>query len=173
MKRSKHGLLVFPPKKTLLRRGYCSIGQWCCSMTSKQNIYWFLEVLGHDFFSPERSLNQPKTTRVCQIRSINQSNPTISVRLLFLFCSRVFILRSYENHSNELCQKLCQQNNVSKPSRDHPLTLPSPCTASSQPLTNEPKIQGKGLINALSLGTYWSMAGIVFGITTPFKSGCQ
>ena len=45
-------------------------------------------------FSPERSLNQPKTTHVC-IRSINQSNRSISVRLLFLFCSRVFISRSY------------------------------------------------------------------------------
>jgi len=38
-------------------------------------------------FTPERSLNQPKATRVC-IRSINQSNRSISVRLLFLFCSR-------------------------------------------------------------------------------------
>ena len=42
--------------------------------------------------------NQPKATRVC-IRSINQSNRSISVRLLFLFCSRVIILRSYENRS--------------------------------------------------------------------------
>ena len=39
------------------------------------------------------------TKRVCQIRSINQSNCTISVRLLFPFCSRVFISRSYENRS--------------------------------------------------------------------------
>ena len=53
---------------------------------------------GHEVFSPERSLNQPKATRVC-IRSINQSNRSISVRLLFLFCSRVFISRSYENRS--------------------------------------------------------------------------
>ena len=34
--------------------------------------------LGLKFFSPKRSLNQPKTTRVC-IRSINQSNRFISV----------------------------------------------------------------------------------------------
>ena len=34
-------------------------------------------------------VNQPKATRVC-IRSTNQSNRCISVRLLFLFCSRVF-----------------------------------------------------------------------------------
>ena len=53
----------------------------------------------HEGFSPECSLyNQPKATRVC-IRSINQSNRSISVRLLFRFCSRVFISRSYENHS--------------------------------------------------------------------------
>ena len=51
---------------------------------------------GHEVFSAERSLNHPKATRVC-IRSINQSNRSISVRLLFLFCSRVFISRSYEN----------------------------------------------------------------------------
>ena len=31
--------------------------------------------------------------------SINQSNRSISVRVLFLFCSRVFISRSYENRS--------------------------------------------------------------------------
>ena len=55
----------------------------------------FLDV---KFFSPERSLNQPKAARVC-IHSINQSNRSISVRLLFLFCSRVFISRSYENCS--------------------------------------------------------------------------
>ena len=35
-------------------------------------------VLGHEVFSPERSLNQPKAKRVC-IRSINQSNRFISV----------------------------------------------------------------------------------------------
>ena len=53
---------------------------------------------GHEVFSPERLLNQPKATRD-YIRSINQSNRSISVRSLFLFCSRVFISRSYENRS--------------------------------------------------------------------------
>ena len=61
-------------------------------MTSKRSIDRFLEN------SPERSLNHPKATRVC-IRSINQSDRSISVRLLFLFCSYVFISRSYENRS--------------------------------------------------------------------------
>ena len=49
---------------------------------------------GHEDFQPSVRL-----TCVC-IRSINQSNRFISVRLLFLFCSRVFIWRSYENRSS-------------------------------------------------------------------------
>ena len=49
-------------------------------------------------FSSERPLDQLKATRVC-IRSTNQSNRSILVSLLFLFCSRVFISRSYENRS--------------------------------------------------------------------------
>ena len=36
----------------------------------------------HEVFSPERSLNQPKATRVC-IRSINHSNRSFFVRLFF------------------------------------------------------------------------------------------
>ena len=58
-----------------------------------------IKFLGHEAFSPESSLSQPRAKRVC-IRSTNQSNRCISVRLLFLFCSRVFISRSYENRSN-------------------------------------------------------------------------
>ena len=54
---------------------------------------------GNEGFSAEPSLNQPKARCIC-IRSINQSNRSISVRLLFLFCSRVFVSRSYENRSN-------------------------------------------------------------------------
>ena len=53
---------------------------------------------GHEVCLPERSLSQPKARCVC-IRSIHQLNHSISVRLLFLFCSRVFISRSYENRS--------------------------------------------------------------------------
>ena len=98
-KDQRHGLFVFPPKKTLIWRRHCSIGQSCSSMTSKRSIGWFLESsLAWSFFSPECSLIQPKATRVC-VRSINQSNSSISVRLLFLFCSRVFISRSHENLS--------------------------------------------------------------------------
>ena len=53
---------------------------------------------GHKVCLPARSLSQPKPRCVC-IRFIHQSNRSISVRLLFLFCSRVFISRSYENRS--------------------------------------------------------------------------
>ena len=67
----KHGLFVFPPKKTLYHwTRHCWIGQSCCSMTSKWHI--------------------------------DQSNRSISVRLLFLFCSCVIISRSYKNRSNVL-----------------------------------------------------------------------
>ena len=55
---------------------------------------------GMKFFPPEHSLNQPKATSVCIVLT-NQSNRSISVRLLFLFCSRVFISRSYENRSKK------------------------------------------------------------------------
>ena len=48
------------------------------------------------FILPERSLKQPKATRVC-FRLINQSNRSISVGLLFLVSLRVFTSRSYEN----------------------------------------------------------------------------
>ena len=51
---------------------------------------------GHEAYSAERSLNQPKPRGGC-IHLINQSNRFISVLLLFLFCSCVFISRSYEN----------------------------------------------------------------------------
>ena len=53
---------------------------------------------GREVFSTERSRNQPKATRV-RFRSTNQSNRSISVRLFFLFCSRLFISRSHENRS--------------------------------------------------------------------------
>ena len=50
---------------------------------------------GMNFSLPGRSLNQTTATCVC-IRSLNQSNRTISVRSLFLFSSRFFISRTYE-----------------------------------------------------------------------------
>ena len=92
MKRSKYGLLVFPPKKTLIWRRYCSISQSCCSMTWKRSVDWFLESSsGMNFFSAERLLNQPKARAFVSVR---QWNPSISVRLYFLFCLRV----SFQGH---------------------------------------------------------------------------
>ena len=57
------------------------------------------------------SLNQPKATRIC-IRSINQSNRFISVRLMFLFCSRVFISWSYENRSKAMVKRTTKTWNL-------------------------------------------------------------
>ena len=62
--------------------------------------YWLISrKFSKKFLSPEPSLNQPKTMRVC-ISSINQSNRSIFFRSLFQFCSGVFISRSYKNHSD-------------------------------------------------------------------------
>ena len=55
-------------KENLTWRRHCSIGQLCCSITSKRSINWFLEpwkLFGHEAFSPERALNQPKATLFC------------------------------------------------------------------------------------------------------------
>ena len=92
MKRSKHGLFVFPPKKTLI---------WKSIVRRQSEVQIdFQKVLWQEvFFHPSVRLNQPKATRE-RVRSINQSNRSISVCKLFLFCSRVFISRSYENRSN-------------------------------------------------------------------------
>ena len=68
-------------------------------MTLKRSIDWYRQSSsGHEVFSPKSSLNLAKATRVCT-RLINQSKRSISVYLLFLFCLRVFISRSYENRS--------------------------------------------------------------------------
>ena len=95
MKGFKHGFFVFPPEKTLICGSHCSIDQSCCGMTSKAKYRLVSRrSLSMNFVLPERLLNQPKATL-----SKNQSNRSISVCLLFLFCSCVFISRSYENRS--------------------------------------------------------------------------
>ena len=53
---------------------------------------------GMKFFHPSVRLTNQRP-RAFEIRSINQSNRSISVCLFFLFCSRVFIWRSHENRS--------------------------------------------------------------------------
>ena len=52
---------------------------------------------GMKFFHPSVRLTNQKPRAFVSVRY--QSNRSISVRLLFLFCSRVFISRSYENRS--------------------------------------------------------------------------
>ena len=89
MERSKHGFFLFPPKKTLIWRRHSSITQSCCSMTWKRSIDWYLESSREwSFFYGSVCLTNQKPRAF------------VSVRLLFLFCSRVFISRSYENRSN-------------------------------------------------------------------------
>ena len=111
MKRSKHGVFVFPPKKTLMWRGIVLLANRVAVWRQSEVSVDFYKVHGHELFSPERSLNLPKATRVC-ICSINQSNRSIFVRLLFLFCSNVFISRSYQNRSMKLDvgEEICSIN---------------------------------------------------------------
>ena len=49
----------FPPKKNLIWKKHCLIGQSCCSMMSKRSIGWFLESSGAwSFFTRVRLTNQ-------------------------------------------------------------------------------------------------------------------
>ena len=69
MERTKHGLFVFPPKKTLIWRRHCSIDQSCCSMTSKQ----FLESSpGMRFVYPSVRLANQKPSAFVSVRYTNQ-----------------------------------------------------------------------------------------------------
>ena len=98
-KRSKHGLFIFWPKKTLIWRSIVFYWPIVIQYDFKAK-YWLIsrKFSGMKFFSPKRLLNKSKAMRVC-IHLINQSNCSISIRLLFLFCSQVVISRSFENRS--------------------------------------------------------------------------
>ena len=92
--------LRFSAKKTLVWRRHCSIGQSCCSMTSKRSIYAFLRVLGHEIFSPERRLTNQKP-RAFNIYPFDKTIKSFYFcSFVFSYCSRVFISRSYENCFN-------------------------------------------------------------------------
>ena len=100
MKRSKHCLFVFPPKRTLMEK---ALFDWPIVLQYNVKARHRLisrKFFGHEVFLPECSLNQPKATRVC-IRSINQSNRSISFRLCFLFRSRV----SFQDHTKIVLTK--------------------------------------------------------------------
>ena len=90
MKRSKHGLCLFPPKKTLIWRRHCSIGQSCCSMTSKRSIDWFLESSsGMKFF-----LTIQKPRAFVSVRQTNQ------IALFPFVCCFCFVrASSFQGHT--------------------------------------------------------------------------
>ena len=99
LKRSKHGLFVFPTKENPYMEK--ALFDWPIvlqyHLKAKYRLI-FRKFFGMNFFSAKLSLNQPKAKpRTFCIRSTNKSNRFISVRLFFLYCSRVFISRSYEN----------------------------------------------------------------------------
>ena len=96
--RSKHGLFVFPPKKTLIWRRHCSIGQLCCSMTSKRSIDWFLEsTSGLKFFHSSVRLTNQKPRAFVSVRWTNQ----IALSALFpLVCCLCFVRAfSFQGHT--------------------------------------------------------------------------
>ena len=93
----------------------------------------FWKVLGREVFSPERSLNQAKATRVC-ICLIYQPSRSLSFLLLFLFCWQVLILRWYENRSNNV---KCKWNGTSRWGREHMVTsFPFSFQTWTRPLSN-------------------------------------
>ena len=73
MKRLKHGLFVFPPKKTLIWRRHCSIGQSCCSMTSKRSIGLISRKLsGMKFLHPSVRLTNQRPRAFVSARETNK-----------------------------------------------------------------------------------------------------
>ena len=90
-KRTKHGLFVFPPKKTLIWRRHCSIDQSCCSMTSKR----FLESSsGMKFFQPSVRLTNQKPDEFVSVRQTNQ------IALFSFVCCFCFVPAfSFQGHA--------------------------------------------------------------------------
>ena len=91
--RSKHGLFVFPPKKTLIWRRHCLpwpiVLQYDVKAKFRLNTRRFSGWLF--FFSSERSLNQPKATHICiYIRSVVIS--ALFARFHFKIIRKLFYL---------------------------------------------------------------------------------
>ena len=100
MERTKHGLFVFPPKKTLIWRRHCSIDQSCCSMTSKQ----FLESYsGMKFVYPSVRLANQKPGAFVSVRCTNQ------IALFPFVCCFCFVRAfSFQGHTKiALCRSAC------------------------------------------------------------------
>ena len=88
MKRSKYGLFIFLPKKTLIWRRHCLIGQLCCSMMSKWSIDWFLESSsGMKFFQPNIHLTNQKPHAFVSVQQTNQIALFPFICCLFLHCT--------------------------------------------------------------------------------------
>ena len=114
IKRSRYSLFVFPPKKTLVWRRHWSIGQSCCSMTSKRGIGWFLESSRvWRFFA--RAFAQPTKSRA-RLYPFDKPMKSFVVSVLFA-CFHFKVIRkslerliivlvktTYEIHS--LCMKI-------------------------------------------------------------------
>ena len=88
MKRSKYGLFIFLPKKTLIWRRHCLIGQkLCCSMMSKWSIDWFLESSsGMKFFQPNIHLTNQKPRAFVSVQQTNQI-ALFPIICCFFFCT--------------------------------------------------------------------------------------
>ena len=80
--RSKHGLLVSCQRKPYCREGIVRLANRVAVWRQSKVLIDFRKVLGHEGFSPECLLNEPKVTRVC-ISSIIQLNRFNSVGVLF------------------------------------------------------------------------------------------
>ena len=91
MEKTKHGLFVFRPKKTLIWRRHCSIDQSCCSMTSKQ----FLESSsGMKFVYPSVRLANQKPGAFVSVRYTKQ------IALFpFVCCFRFVRAFSFQGHT--------------------------------------------------------------------------
>ena len=175
--------LRFPaPQKTLIWRRHWSIGQSCRSMTSKRSTDWFLGRSWAWSFFIRAFAYQPKAMRVC-IRSTNQSNRSIFVRLLFLSYSRVFISRSYENRSNSRSLQCPLQWELTVNS--HP--FPSPCSQFFHPFPKQracsqakgktnpvpPKWSGKTLLQ-WKLRLHWDSNDDICNVwTVLIKTNCE
>ena len=107
-KRSKHGLLVFPPKKIPIWRRHCSIGQSCCTMTSKRSISWFLQSsLGMKFFHLSICLPYQKPRAFVSIQWTNQI-----VLFLFVCCFCFGRAFSFQGHKKIALRSKCSTTQV-------------------------------------------------------------
>ena len=90
---------IFPSKENPYMEKALFDWPTCRSMTSKRSIDWFLGISrAWSFFTG--AFAEPTKSHARLYPFDKPVKCCISVRLLFLFCSRVFIPRSYENRCN-------------------------------------------------------------------------